>query len=110
MDVDILDVHGKILEWLFCTRSSITDKVSLKSLRSDSATIEKLMLLHQPVHFFVIDDPTYFFKLTSHVMITITTKFLVKCFFNVLYHHPIFKELAFTIYTMARGLHSFRAS
>jgi hypothetical protein len=55
----------------------------------------------------MINDPTLFLQFAGHVVIAITTEFLGKGLFNVLYHYCIFKELSILVYTVGAGFYPF---
>ena len=107
MNMHILDIHGQILQRTFRLQRSEPDEITCKGGCSDAAAIQQLMLPHQPVYLFMINDPTLFLQFSGHVVIAITTEFLGKSLFNVLYHYGIFKELSILVYTVGAGFYPF---
>ena len=110
MNMYVLDIHGKVLKRTFRRKASKADKIPLKRLWPDAATIQQAALFHQPVNLFVIDDPTHLLEFTCHVPISITAELLVQGFLDVIYHYRIFKDLTILIDAMGAGFDSFCAT
>ena len=110
MDVHVLDVHRQVLQGTFCTRRPEADKITLEWFRLYSTSIQKLMLLHQPVNFFMVDNPAPFFEFTGHVPVAITAELLMQGGFNIIHHQCIFQELALPIYAVGARPDAFRAT
>jgi hypothetical protein len=104
--MDILDIHAQVLQWFFSHDLSEPDKVSLCSYHPDTTVKKQVVLVHQSVNLFVIDDPAHFMELQSYDLVTVTAELLMQDHFYLLDNNYIFKELAIGINGMGTWLHS----
>jgi hypothetical protein len=72
MDMHVLDVHGKELERSLSSRASEADKIPSKGFGSDSAATKQVVLLHQPVHLLMVDDPALILQFSCRSVFSIS--------------------------------------
>jgi hypothetical protein len=73
----------------------------------NAAVIKKGVLFHQPIDFFMVNNPVSFCKFLPHQRIPITAELLLQDHFNLLYHHVVFSAAALPSIGVGAGFSSF---
>ena len=58
----------------------------------------------------MVDDPTFLFKFSGNIPVSITAKFLSQCYFNFLNNDFVVKELAILVYGVGAWFYTARAA
>src|SRR5208282_2974839 len=73
----------------------------------DPGAVQQPCFFHEPVYFFVVDDPAQFPELGRHILVSIATEFLAEDQFYLHNDHPVFHPFATSRKAMGTGLYAF---
>jgi hypothetical protein len=89
MDIHVFDVHCEVLQGSFRLQAPEPNKIPLKRKGSYPGTAQQSGLLHQSVHFFMVDDPSQLPELSRHIFIAIAAEFLSEDRFYLHHNGPV---------------------
>ena len=78
VDMHVFDVHRQVLKRPLRLQAPEPDKIPLERQWPDPGAKQQSGFLHEPVHFFVIDEPAQLPELGRHILVAVTAEFLTE--------------------------------